>query len=201
MARQASVQSIDALRRFRAAIREYVEVMQDVLDNLQAESQRTVDWVRHDRMTYWPAQVRQASDGLTGALDRLQMKQLTISGRDPVSATEEKQQVQQARDRLRYTERKAARTRQLSGLLQHEVDEYRGVLAKLEQLIEADLPQAMASLDRMLASLEKYTALRPSGELTKGSGTGRDMRPASSSPRTVDPTDLGSAPDPQPRNE
>jgi hypothetical protein len=34
-------------------------------------------------------------------------------------------------------------------------------LAKLQQLVEMDLPQAVAALDRMTNSLEKYTQIRP----------------------------------------
>jgi hypothetical protein len=40
--------------------------------------------------------------------------------------------------------------------VQHQADEYRGILAKLSQLVETDIPRAVAALDRMASSLEKY---------------------------------------------
>jgi outer membrane translocation and assembly module TamA len=161
MNRQANVHSIDALRQFRAAVVAFAETVQEVLDILALESQRTVEWVRHDRSAYWRRQVRLAEQRLASAQDQLQNKTLTIDGRDRPAATEEKQAVHRARQRLRLAEQKTSRVSQLSGLLQHQADEYRGVLAKLQQLVEMDLPQAVAALDRMTNSLEKYTQIRP----------------------------------------
>lgn len=167
MNRPANVQSIDALRQFRAALITYAEALQDVLDTLRIESQRTVDCVRHDRLAYWRRQVRVAEQGLTSALDRLQNKTLTLDGRDRPSATEEKQAVQRSRQRLRLAEDKRARTSQLSGELQHQSDEYRGILAKLQQLVDTDLPMAAAALQRMIEALERYVDLPTAGDVAK----------------------------------
>ena len=160
MNRQASVQSIESIRHFRAALQEYAEAVLDVLARLQLESQRTVDWIRSDRMTYWPAQVRAASDELAEALTQLEMKQMTLDGRDRPAATEQKQAVSRGRTRLRYVEDKVRRTRQLAQLVQHESEEYRAVLGMLAQLGETDIPQAAATLERIVTALEKYTALQ-----------------------------------------
>ena len=156
MNRQVNVTSIASLRRFQAALAEYAEVVQDVLANLQLESQRTVDWVQHDQMAYWPNQVRLAGEALNEALNVLELKQLTLDGRDAPSCTEEKMTVQRWRRRLRYAEQQVGRTRQLGPLVQHHADEYRGVLAKLAQVTDTDLPRAVAALERMAAALEKY---------------------------------------------
>jgi hypothetical protein len=161
MNRQVNVTSIDALRRFQAALREYSEAVQDVLANLQLEAQRTVDWVQQDRMAYWPHQVRLAGEALTEALNQLEMKQLTLDGRDAPSCSEEKNAVHRSRQRLRYTEQQLARTRQLGPIVQHQAEEYQGVLAKLAQMIETDIPRALAALDRMASSLEKYASVAP----------------------------------------
>jgi hypothetical protein len=158
MSRQTNVQSIDALRRFRLVLQQYSTAVQAALDSLQLGSQRTVDWLQQDRMTYWPAEVRRATDALNEARDLLQMKQLTVDGSDPPAATEERKNVHRAQQRLHLTEHKLQRTRQLSVQVGHHAEEYRGTLGKLAQLIECDIPLAVAALDRMIDALEKYAA-------------------------------------------
>lgn len=154
---QVQVDSIDVLRRFQAALREYAEAVQDVYGTLTLETQRTVDWVDHDRMSYWPAETRRATDQLTESLNALERKHVTVDRRDPPSCTEEKMAVAAARRRLREVEEKVAAVRRWSPLVKHQADEYRGVLAKLSHLVETDLPQAIAALERMATALEKYT--------------------------------------------
>jgi hypothetical protein len=159
MNRQVHVNSIAALRRFQAALREYAEAIQDILDNLQLESQRTVDWIQRDRMSYWPRQLKSAGEALTEAINRLEMKQLTLNGRDAPSCSEERNDVHRWRERLRYVEQQLGRTRQLGPVIQQHAEEYCGVLAKLSGLVEIELPRAIAALDRMATALEKYTTV------------------------------------------
>lgn len=154
---QVQVDSIAALRRFQAALREYAEAVQDVYGTLTLETQRTVDWVDHDRLAFWPAETRRATDRLTEALNALERKQVTVDRSDPPSCTEEKMAVAAARQRLREAEAKVASVRRWVPLVKHQADEYRGVLAKLSHLVETDLPQAIAALERMASALEKYT--------------------------------------------
>lgn len=162
MSKQVNVQSIDTLRQFRASLREYSDAVQDVLDCLQLESQRTVDWVQYDRAAYWRSAVREASDLLKQASTILEMKQLVIANADRPACTEERKAVQNARRRMRYSEQQVDKIKKLIPALQHEADEFQGVLSKLAQLVESNLPAAMASLDRMIESLTKYTLLQQS---------------------------------------
>jgi hypothetical protein len=158
MARQVNVTSIEVLRRFQAALRVYAEAVQEVQETLLLETLHAVDWVEVDRATHWPAVARRASDELIEALNALERKQLTVDRSDPPACTEEKDAVQFSRRRLQHAEGKIAATRRWSHVVRHEADEYRGVLAKLSQLVETQLPQAHASLERMATALEKYAA-------------------------------------------
>ena len=117
----------------------------------------------HDRSSYWPGQVRKSSDELAEAKTVLQSKELTINGRDRPPCTEEKQAVAAARRRNRYTEEKVRQTKKLIPIVKHQGEEYRGTLGRLSQLAETDLPAAIAVLDRMISSLERYAQLRVSG--------------------------------------
>jgi hypothetical protein len=158
MNRQVNVWSIAALRRFQAALREYADAVEDVQTNLQMESQRTVDWIQQDRTAYWPRELRLAEETLNESLNQLELKQLTLDGRDAPSCSEERNAVHRARQRVRYAQERLARTRQLGPLVQHHAEEYRGVLAKLLHIAESEVPRAVAALDRMATALETYAA-------------------------------------------
>lgn len=156
MSRQADVSSIDSVRRFRAALQEYGETVDDVVAALQVELQRAINWLEQDRMNYWPAEVRKANDKLVEALNRLEMKQLTIDRSDSPSCYDEKKAVERAKLRLRFAEDKVSRTRHWMRIVKHETEEFRGMLAKVGYLSESEIPRAVAALGRMTEALEKY---------------------------------------------
>lgn len=156
MNRQADVASIDSLRRFQASLQSYGETVQDVVAVMQCEVQRAVEWLEQDRMVYWPAQVRKATDQLNEAKNRLEMKQLTIDQSKPPSCYEEKKAVEVARRRLRYAEDRVQSTRHWLRVVKHEVEEFRGLLSKVQSLPDHDIPKAAAILGRMAQALDKY---------------------------------------------
>lgn len=160
MNRQANVQSIDALERFRLALKDYADVLIDVIAVLQLESQRTVDWVQFDRIPYWTREGRQSGDAVAQARHHLAVKQMPISGAERPPCTEERQALQQARERKRYTEQQTTKVRQLVPALQHQVDEFHATLAKLSHLADTDLPAAIANLERMMEALNRYAIMR-----------------------------------------
>jgi len=192
MSRQANVQSIDALRQFRAALIEYAETVSDITANLHVESRHTIDWMVNDRATYWPAQVRQSSEDLVEARTILQSKQVTINGRDRLPCTEEKQALAAARRRHRYTEEKVRQTKKLLPIVKHQGEEYRGTLGRLSQLAETDLPAAIAILDRLITSLEKYAQIRVTGAQSADS-VASAARPKRGPSSATDATDSGEA--------
>ena len=156
MSRQADVNSIDSLRRFRLALQQYGETVQDVVTTLQCELQRAVDWFEQDRMSFWPAEVRRSNDRLVEALNQLEMKQLAVDRSDAPSCYDEKKAVENAKRRLRYAEERVQRTRHWLRVVKHEADEFKALLAKLGHLSESDLPRAAAALERMTQALDRY---------------------------------------------
>ena len=123
------------------------------------------------------------------AITALDIKQLTIDGGPKPTCVEERQMVVAAKQRLRYAEQQVATLRRMLPRLRHEADEYHGVLGKLTQLVDTDLPAAMADLDRMVEALQRYTMLR---EPTAGIGT---LPPRSGNSASRTPTDLPSSSD------
>lgn len=156
MSGSAQVTSIDALRRFRSELIRYVETLQSCLDSLKSESNRGLDWVESDRLSYWPAQVRMAGEALVEAQNRLQAKQVTIRPEDRPPCTEEKKAVQLAKQRKAFTERQYANTRRWLPVVRHETEEFRGMLGKIANMVDCDLPKAIAVLQKMIEALDKY---------------------------------------------
>ena len=56
----ANVTSIEALRRFKAALVEFEADVVDAITMLELEAQRPVDWIETDRTLYWPREVQKA---------------------------------------------------------------------------------------------------------------------------------------------
>ena len=160
MNRQVDVSLIDSLRRFQASLQGYGETVQDIVAVMQHEVHRAVEWFEQDRTSYWPAEVRKASNRLNEAKNQLAMKQLKIDGSHSPSCYEEKKAVEVARNRLRYAEDRIQKTRHWLRVVKQEVDEFRGLLSKMQSLSDYDIPKAAASLNRMAEALDKYAKQR-----------------------------------------
>jgi hypothetical protein len=157
MNRTAHVKSVKALRLFHRDLVVFAQQVSDILGALTLELHRGVDWIEHDRGRYWPQQARAASDALSEARNRLQtcLLQPHPDGQPP--CTEEKQAFAVAKQRLRYSEEKLRAVRQCLITSRREADQFRVALSRLAQMIETEIPRALASLDRMSVALERYT--------------------------------------------
>ena len=169
MSKQARVTSIDAIREFKAALEVYQETVADCLDSLAIEVRRGLDWFQSDRMSYWPAQVRESSDCLTEAQNALERKQLTFGTNERPSATEEKQAVENAKRRRQYCEQRLANSKRWLRVISHDAEEFKGLIAKVNNLTTSDLPQAIATLERLASALDKYTRVQIPNRTSSGS--------------------------------
>lgn len=159
----ANVTSIAAIRGFCAALRRFAEDAAEALVALDLEVTRGTDYIQQDRMNFWPAQVRRAWDEIAEARIALQRRR-AISVADHRSACdEEKKALDQAQQRLRVAQEKVDVVRSWCRTLNREVEEYEGRIGHLRQLLETDLPRAVAVLDRVLQALDAYTAIATPG--------------------------------------
>ncbi len=191
MAAPANVQSIDAIREFRQVLKRYLESMRSVLDGLQLESNRAMDWIEHDRPSYWPRAAQQANDQLVVARnDLLRCKMAAMEGQRK-SCQDEKDAVDRWLRRLRHCEAQVKVVRHWRQRMRHESDGFSTKLARLGHYVENDIPKALAALDRMIAALDRYTqsqAPRPN-EMRRGPAT-PNLASSDIPPAAVDATDL-----------
>lgn len=156
MSQQARVRSIDAVRQFRVELDTYAHALTSVVQLLIQECHRGVEWVESDRMVYWPAQVRRASDELSEARVNLESCMVKIRPEDRAPCTEQKKAFESAKRRLRLCEEKVQITRAWLHTLRRQADDFRTAMAKATHVAEVELPQALARLDEIIAKLEAY---------------------------------------------
>ena len=159
MSRSAKLTSIDAVERMSAALAAFGEEVAVALDQLDIETKRAVEWIRHDRKAYWTSQVRWNRDGVSQSRAELE-RALTYRGvaDQRPSCREERADLEKSRRRLRVAEEKIDRVRHWTHAIDHEVLELVGGMSQLSQWLQADLPRAQGVLKRLAAALEAYVA-------------------------------------------
>ncbi|MCA8996991.1 MAG: hypothetical protein KDA80_08395 [Planctomycetaceae bacterium] len=160
----ANVRDIDAIRHFRASLLKFAEELERALQSMFLEVQRGREWIEHDRPHYWTVQTRRAFDlvaATRSALNTCQMR--TVAGRRP-SCIEEKQAYERAKRRLQHCQEQGERIKNWTVKVHHDSDEFHARLARLGRLLESDIPQALALLERTIATLESYAEIAPPGD-------------------------------------
>ena len=178
MAELAHVLSIPAVRDFQAVLRKFRQELALSCEMLTTEIQRAIAWVEYDRPTYWTVQTRKAFDSVADTRTKLNTCLLrTVAGRRP-SCIEERQAYEQARRRLQHCQEQVRRVQQWALKIHRESDEFRGRMARVRRLLDSDLPQMDALLERTLTALEGYAEI--AAPAPADDPTGVDPGPASS---------------------
>jgi hypothetical protein len=159
MAESAHVDSLEALRDFRAALCGFMEEAKNALMDVDFELDRAIDWLNHDRRMYWASAVRTRGQDWTDAKAALHRKKLgKIQGSHPDTSAEEKA-VRFAKGRYEEAEEKVEVVRAWIPELQHAAQEYRSQAIPLGDMVDGELKNAVAKLDRMITALESYLSL------------------------------------------
>ena len=167
MSNTARVDSIDTLKTFRVALIKFGEEANTALASAEAEMQRVMGWLERDQVSFWQMQIRKRQEGLERAQEALRMKKLfpDASGRFPTPIEEEKA-VRKWKAALEEAQTKLANCKKYGRLLQREVMNYKGGVQRFSTWVQAEVPNAVARLDRMVGKLEAYVSLSaPSGSL------------------------------------
>lgn len=156
---RAQVRSIDALHRFRMALVEYEGHVLESITLLELELRKALDWIDLDRSTYWPEQVRRSSDNIVQYRNDLERCEMAIRAEDRKSCMVERKALERAKQRLRLCEQKVAVVKKWRVELHGQSSQMRGRLARIRDVIERELPNAIATMMRLITSLEQYAAV------------------------------------------
>jgi len=157
---QANVRSVEALKDFKNALIAYAEEARNALNGVDMDVRRTRDWLERDQLSYWQNQVKKRNEQVSQARADLFRRQISQSGSGSVSDTDQKEALRLAIMRLRQAEEKVEKVRRWQPVLQHAISEYNSAARPLGDRISGDLVASLALLDRMVASLDAYMAIK-----------------------------------------
>lgn len=156
MGRAADVRSVDSIRAFRADLVEYQAKLRLAVETLHVELSRGEGWFENQK-SYWPAESRRTSDKMSEALAALSRCMLGKGKDRPTACDDERKELQNIKQRLRFTEQQANVTKRWTLQVNHDTDEFRNRLSRLVAIADGEIPRALASLDRIAESLDRYT--------------------------------------------
>ena len=198
MSDQARVDSVEALREFRAVLIKFAETGKMALGDAEGELSRTLTWLEHEQAAHWSGQIRKRQELVARAAEKLREKRTfkDSTGRLP-SAVDEEKAWKLAKARLEEAEAKAAAVKKYVRVLQKASDDYKGSVQGFSSAVAHDIPKAVARLDMLAALLRQYVDLAPAGpggaesagSTAAGAGTssaGAMARPADVAPAAAD---------------
>lgn len=165
MARAAKVTSIDAVEAMTVALERFGEDAAAAMSDLEIELRRALEWIEHDRKIYWAQEVRNGWDRVAAARQELERRRVLhkVADHEP-GCREEKKALAEAKRRLQVAQEKVEAVRRWSHAVEKEVNEYRGSVNQLAGWLQADLPRAVAALQRMTGALDAYVRLASTAE-------------------------------------
>lgn len=179
MAGQAEVRSIETLAHVKAALASFAYECGQALSEVELEGRRGVEWITVDQANYWKAEVRRRSERVNEALKDLEKcRTFKKTGDEPPACTEEKKNLEKARRKLQVAEEKAEAVRRWTPIVEQQFRETGVKLVHFREVIDVDIPKAIARVERMLKALEAYrqTTSPAGGAAAAGAGGGESVR-------------------------
>src|SRR5262249_23957702 len=145
------------------------------------EIRRAYDWIE-EQYSRWKRSIRDCEEEVTRAKAELSQRKFpTWDGREPDTTVQEKN-LRIAKAKLEHAEEKVETCRRWLSRLPEMIDEnFTGPSRRLRSVIEADVPNALAELARLVAALEAYAGMRP--DYAPLSAVGNGPHPPTPSPR------------------
>lgn len=160
MADSARILATEAMAEAREAFAEYAESVGRILSGVDADIQRTAQWLQHDRPAYWKQQVRLREAEVLRAKATIASKQLAAAP-EPASVVEERKALDRARRRLEEAQKRQEATRRWAAVFEREAMLYKSAAQPLRAMIAGQIPAGLARISRMMESIEQYLAVRP----------------------------------------
>jgi len=163
MGRFAKVSSVDTLKELRSNLCTFAHIASTALEEAGSDIQRTLMWLKQDRYRYWKVESRKRSEQFVRA--KLELKRKQDIETSPMGGTysfiDEKKALAIAQRNLEEAEQTLQNIQRWIPLLEREAYAFRGISQGLMDLVEVEVPNSCAMLDRMIDSLEAYLALSP----------------------------------------
>src|SRR5579859_1392847 len=147
----ADVRSIDAVIDWRADLTNYADLLAEATAGVDLEVRRAYDWLE-EQLAKWRRAIRECEEEVTRAKAELSQRKFTTwDGREPDCTVQEKN-LRLAKARLEHAEEKVETCRRWLARLPKLIDEmFTGASRRLQSMLEADVPNALAELARLIA--------------------------------------------------
>jgi hypothetical protein len=156
----ASVNSLEALRDWYAALCVFRTEAMESLASISLEIQRADNWL-DEQLRTWQQAARDAEEDVVRYKAELSNRRhVNFAGRVP-DCTVQEENLQNAENQLEYARDQIEVVRRWFHRMPKMVDEdYTGPARRLMNLLEGDLPRGLAVLNGQIASLEAYLNIR-----------------------------------------
>lgn len=155
MSGAANLKTLDALRDAHVAVAGFADASRDALDSLAGEIRRATDWLA-EQTQFWKGQLRPCQDEVVRAKSLLVQRQTVFGNNRVPDTTEQEEALAVAQRRLAHVEEKLDTCRRWVTVWDRACDEYAGPAQRLGDLVEAEMPKALAFLERLQASVAAY---------------------------------------------
>lgn len=159
MNQSANVTSVDAVRRFAAAVAAFQEEARLSLTMMDGQLRQILHWIENDRPVFWKREIELCHQRISAARVRLHQCRMRRVGDFRPSCIEEVKDLESAEKELEFAQRQIPVIRRWKGEALHEANEYHGRASQMIQILERDLPRLMAMLAFVIDRLEAYAAV------------------------------------------
>ncbi len=163
MPESANVHSIDAVKRFHAAVVMFQEEARLCISSLELQLLKMLGWLERDRPGFWKREIETCYRELSEARVRLHQCRMRKMGDYKPSCYEEKKDLEKAKKDLEFAQKQIPVVKYWTSTAHHEANEYHGRASQLTQMIEREIPRLLAMLKEAIDRLETYGSIQVPG--------------------------------------
>jgi len=156
MSGTANVKSIDALKRFQAAVLIFQEDARLCVSALEMQLLRMITWLEHDRPVFWKREIENCYREMGEARIRLHQCKMRRIGDFRPTCFEEQKDLERLKKDLEFAQKQIPVVKYWNVCAQHEANEYHGRASQLTRAIERDVPHLLGLLHQAIDRLEAY---------------------------------------------
>ena len=157
----ARIDTPDVLKEFRNRFIAFDKNCRQAVCGVRADVNRTIEWIRNDRVRFWKAELRNREEKLLQAKAAYTAARFGGPHERKPSYVEEEKALRKAERLKAEAEMKLEAARRWSRLLDQEAEKLIGPVNALAAMLDENTPKALARLETMIASLERYFSERP----------------------------------------
>jgi hypothetical protein len=160
MPQSANVKSIDAIRRFAAAVVQFREEAKLCATRLESEMRSVIGWLERDRPGFWKRESELCDRRHAEARVMLHQCRMRRVGDFRPTCFQEQKHVQKCKQQLQFAQQQLGVVKRWTIAAHQEADEYYGRAVQLIQTLERDVPGLIALLQNAIGNLDDYRSVQ-----------------------------------------